>query len=50
MVAFLVVADPSCEGADASLEAALVPSWDRTVAVHEIWDREALQSEEVVDL
>lgn len=42
--------DPSCVGADASLEVALVPSWDQMVVVHEIWDHEALQSEEVADL
>ena len=47
---FLVEVDPSCVGADASLEVALVPSWDQMVVVHEIWDHEARQSEEVVAL
>lgn len=50
VVAFLVEVDPSCVGVDASLEVALVPSWDQMVVVHEIWDHEDLQSEEVVDL
>jgi hypothetical protein len=45
-----VGADPSCVGADAFLEEALVPSLDQTVVDHEIWDHEALQSEEGVDL
>ena len=47
---FLVEEDPSCVGADASPEVALVPSWDQTVVVHEIWDHEVLQNEEVVAL
>jgi hypothetical protein len=47
---FRAEADPSCVGADASLEVALVPSWDQMVVVHEIWDHEALQSEEAVAL